>query len=429
VGTFTDVSAQVAATQLRRALLDHSAAAIVMLDTELNILEANSRAHELFAPPSTSIGGLKLTDLPLHENQDLYIAQHYRALRTSGQVNIELPLHDNRGNLRWFDAHGVMLDPLDPASDTVWTLVDISDKYRTRMALATERLRLKTVLDRFPGGVLMEDQDGLISSVNRGFCELLDLAATPDELIGLTHEALCRQLGSDRSTWLHRPDIDQAAEKRATVEVESATGRTLEIDWLPIEHDGQRLGRVWLLRDVSERKERERRLTELAATDPLTGLPNRRSFLACLDTVLMDVQREPTRNSALLMIDIDHFKRVNDIHGHQIGDQVLRHAAQLIRSSLRQHDRAGRLGGEEFAVLLDDVDVETALVLAERLRSKLETNPATTDAGAVAVTISLGLSIVHGEDPARVLGEADAALYRAKRSGRNRVCVASTAPG
>jgi diguanylate cyclase (GGDEF)-like protein len=78
----------------------------------------------------------------------------------------------------------------------------------------------------------------------------------------------------------------------------------------------------------------------------------------------------PTRRSALLMIDIDHFKRVNDTHGHQIGDQVLQHAARLIRAGLRQHDRAGRLGGEEFAVLLDDVDVETALVLAERLRGK-----------------------------------------------------------
>jgi len=429
VGTFTDVSAQVAATQLRRALLDHSAAAIAMLDAELHILEANSRAHELFAPASTSIRGLKLTDLRLHEHQDIHIARHYSALRANGQVNIELPLRDKRGKLRWFDAHGVMLDPADPESDAVWTLVDISDKYRTRMALATERLRLTTVLERFPGGVLMEDQNGVITSVNRGFCELLDLAATPDALIGLAHEALCRLLGTERSTWLHRPDVDHAAEKRATVEVEGAKGRTLEIDWLPIEHEGRGLGRVWLLRDVSARKARERRLAELAATDPLTGLPNRRSFLAYLDAAVEDARREPARRSALLMIDIDHFKRVNDTHGHQIGDQVLQHAARLIRAGLRQHDRAGRLGGEEFAVLLDDVDVETALVLAERLRGKVADNPATTDAGAVSLTISLGLCGVHGADPARVLGEADMALYRAKRSGRDRVCVAGAAPG
>jgi diguanylate cyclase (GGDEF)-like protein/PAS domain S-box-containing protein len=426
VGTFTDITALVAATQLRRALLDHSAAAIVMMDADLDILEANSRAHEIFAPPSTPIGGLRLTDLALHEDQALFIPQHFATLRASGQLNIELPLRDNQGKTRWFDAHGMMLDPEDPESDTVWTLVDISDKYRARLALATERLRLKTVLERFPGGVLMEDEDGLISSVNRGFCELLDLPAPPEELMGLTHEALCNRLGAERSAWLHRPDADQAAEKRATVELEGAKGRTLEVDWLPIEHDGRRLGRVWLVRDITERKERERRLAELAATDPLTGLPNRRSFLTCLDAALGEVQRDPTRGCALLMIDIDHFKRVNDTHGHPVGDEVLRHAARLIRGSLRQHDRAGRLGGEEFAVLLDDVDADTALALAERLLRTVAATPATTAAGAVSITISLGLSWVSGGDPARVLGDADEALYRAKRSGRNRVCVADS---
>lgn len=427
VGTFSDVTARVAATQLRRALLDHSVAAIAMIDAKLEILEANSRAEDIFAPSSTSITGLKLTDLPLHEDQARFIPQHHATLRASGQLNIELPLRDNQGKMRWFDAHGVMLDPEDPDSDTVWTLVDISDKHRTRMALATERLRLKTVLERFPGGVLMEDQDGLITSVNRGLCELLDIPGTPDELIGLSHETLCERLGTERTTWLHRPDSDHTTEKRATVEVEGIKGHTLEIDWLPIEHGGQRLGRVWLVRDVTERKERERRLAELAATDPLTGLPNRRSFLACLDAALDDTQRDPTRGSTLLMIDIDHFKHVNDTHGHPVGDEVLQHAARLIRGSLRQHDRAGRLGGEEFAVLLDDVTPDTALALAERLRHTVADTPAATTAGPVALTVSLGLSGVFGRDPARVLADADAALYRAKRSGRNRVCVSGSA--
>ena len=427
VGTFSDVTARVAAMQLRRALLDHSVAAIAMIDAKFGILEANSRAEEIFAPPSTSISGLKLTELPLHEDQARFVAQHFATLRANGQMNIELPLRDNQGKMRWFDAHAVMLDPEDPDSDTVWTLVDISDKHRTRKALATERLRLKTVLERFPGGVLMEDQDGVITSVNRGLCGLLDIPDSPDELIGLTHEALCQRLGTERTAWLHRPDSDRTTEKRATVEVEGARGHTLEIDWLPIEHDGRRLGRVWLVRDITERKARERRLAELAATDPLTGLPNRRSFLACLDAALDDTQREPTRGGALLMIDIDHFKRVNDTHGHPVGDEVLQHAARLIRGSLRQHDRAGRLGGEEFAVLLDDVVPDAALALAERLRHTVASTPAATKAGPVALTVSLGLSRVFGRDAARVLGDADAALYRAKRSGRNRVCVAGSA--
>ena len=177
-----------------------------------------------------------------------------------------------------------------------------------------------------------------------------------------------------------------------------------------------------------QQRKRQSLLRQLSEVDSLTGLSNRHAATAALNAMAAQRGPEGTRH-VLFLIDIDHFKHVNDTHGHPVGDEVLQHAARLIRGGLRQHDRAGRLGGEEFAVLLDDVDADTALTLAERLRRSVEAAPAATAAGAVSLTISLGLALVSGGDPARVLGDADAALYRAKRGGRNRVCVAVRTPG
>ena len=423
VGTFSDITARVADAQLRRALLDHSVAAIALMDPQRRILKANGRASAIFAPPGRNLADMEAPQFHASPQHEASMAEHYRRLRETGQINLELPLLDNRGTERWFDAHAVMLDPTDPQSKVVWTLIDISDKRDARAALAAEQLRLRTVLERFPGGVLIEDENGIISSANQGLCELLSIPGLPGELIGLQHETLCMRLGTERAGWLHQPAPDSTGEKRRSIEVDSESGGTMEIDWLPIEHEGRRLGRVWLLRDITERKTRERRLYELAATDALTGLPNRRSFMACLDAAIDALQREPERRGALLMLDLDHFKHINDSFGHGTGDDVLRHVSHLIRQSLRQQDDAARLGGEEFAALLHDVSLDEARALAERLRQAVENSPAATVSGAIRFTTSIGLTPLTGRDPARLLSRADRALYNAKSAGRNRVCL------
>lgn len=165
--------------------------------------------------------------------------------------------------------------------------------------------------------------------------------------------------------------------------------------------------------------ERIGRLDRDAQTDPLTGLGNRRSLELSLS--LLEAEG---RAFAAIVLDIDHFKRVNDSHGHEVGDQALRQLAELMRRCCREGDLLCRTGGEEFLMMLPGASLEVAAVVAERLRVTVQDTPLEP---VGAVTISLGVARWDGEagsEPMETLSEADRALYRAKQEGRNRVVIA-----
>lgn len=172
--------------------------------------------------------------------------------------------------------------------------------------------------------------------------------------------------------------------------------------------------------------ERLRRQWERAAsTDFLTGLANRRSLSQIGNQRLAEGSAK-TGRLAVAVIDIDHFKPVNDAHGHEIGDVALRHVARILQDNVRNNELAARLGGEEFVVLLDDVDTEQARLAGDRLRRAVETRPFRTGRLNLPLTISVGIAL-HDKDDANfdaLLQRADRAMYAAKREGRNRVVVA-----
>lgn len=169
-------------------------------------------------------------------------------------------------------------------------------------------------------------------------------------------------------------------------------------------------------------------LRELATTDVLTKIWNRRSILEILDKELARLDRAGSegRGIGVLMADLDHFKAVNDSHGHLVGDKVLRESAQRIRRLLRRHDEVGRFGGEEFLILVGNCDAISLELAAERIRDGVGGRPIETDAGPVCVTISIGGALhhwSHSTNPNALLERADHALYEAKNGGRNRVVV------
>lgn len=177
-----------------------------------------------------------------------------------------------------------------------------------------------------------------------------------------------------------------------------------------------------VVRDVTEQKRIERELEILATTDPLTEQLNRRSFMERANEAWSRFERYG-RPCSTIMLDLDHFKRVNDTHGHKAGDKVLRALAKTVESVLREVDSLGRVGGEEFAVLLPETDAESALQAAERIRTKVEKMEVPFDGEIICVTVSLGVACARESDSEfdDILRRADEALYRAKDAGRNQV--------
>jgi diguanylate cyclase (GGDEF)-like protein len=182
---------------------------------------------------------------------------------------------------------------------------------------------------------------------------------------------------------------------------------------------------AWLSRRTARDMLRVQDMARHAYRDPLTGLGNRRRFAETLDAAVADAGRTG-QHLCLVAVDIDHFKAVNDTHGHAAGDEVLRRVAAIMAAQLRPVDTACRVGGEEFAVIVRDLDPRFAAALAERLRDAVASLRMEVAGERLRVTISLGLAVLAvGEDSAALLGRADAALYAAKRGGRDQLRLAA----
>jgi len=228
---------------------------------------------------------------------------------------------------------------------------------------------------------------------------------------------------------------------RCTLRFHTAAG----VRWVELyirglrDQDGKFSGTAGTLRDIDDRKrleehvltararaeQRAREATLLASTDELTGIANRRAFLRHLDREI-EGSTEFGWPLAVAMFDVDHFKAVNDSYGHAVGDRVLQLIAERASAVVRSGDLVGRLGGEEFGILMPGATAEDAAIVAERLRQAMETPRAGEEAGLPTVTVSVGIAAREGQaDAAALLAVADAALYAAKDAGRNRVKIAA----
>lgn len=182
---------------------------------------------------------------------------------------------------------------------------------------------------------------------------------------------------------------------------------------------------------LSELDRLYREQAQAAVTDAVTGLPNHRAVMSKLDEVLSHCQRAQS-SCAVLFVDLDHFKRVNDSYGHRAGDAILREVAERLRNGIRLEDFVGRYGGEEFAIILTNTDVLAASQVADRLLIALNSQPCCRETGdthslvTIAISGSIGVSVyqLHGTTREELIESADRAMYQAKTNGRNRVCIA-----
>lgn len=424
VGTLSDISEQVADAHLRNALLNRSAAAILLVSPDRRIVDANAQFAAIFLKPEQNLKDLNLRDIHIDQVHWDNLGGSYAAVKEKGLLRLEYPFTDADGNVRWFDTHAVLQDPDDPQSNIIWTWIDITSRHEADAALAVETQRLNTLLECFPGGVLIEDAQGTVIFVNGFWPHLLGLEMPAATLQGKHDNELRDRVGPKVSGWLRSHQPGHSAESRRSHEVTTDAGRHLEIDHVEIRQHQQYLGSVWLVRDITERKLHELELAQLASTDMLTLLPNRRSFMQSLNTLYDEALAVQQTVGTIMMLDIDHFKRVNDTYGHAIGDVVLQHIAGAMKAALRISDVPGRLGGEEFAILLPHTSLPDGLVIAERIRQSVEQTTIYASGNEIRITISIGVSVVCPDyTPDEALQQADDVLYVAKKSGRNRVCL------
>ncbi len=295
-----------------------------------------------------------------------------------------------------------------------------------------------TVIDAMPEGVLLADERGRLIDANRSAQQIL--AASPSALIGRpVSEVLPPRLAELMAGPPRRESCEFAIDVGSEQHTYDAVVSPLA------SHGGTVQGRLLVLREVTERKraaealaatEAELRrsnqeLERLASTDPLTLLANRRQFFVRLEAEIKRARRQG-ESLALVMLDLDHFKAVNDAHGHAVGDLLLKEVGALLSSCVREWDMAARLGGEEFALILPTTDREGAREVAERVRTRiLDLRCATADGAVVTVSASCGGATLKDnvKTSDQLLVAADEALYRAKARGRDRVAMDETLVG
>ncbi len=317
----------------------------------------------------------------------------------------------------------------DPARPHVYvgTVQDVTDLRRAELRAREERDYAAAITRSMLDGFLLT-RDGVILEVNQAFCELTGFERA--ELLGLRVPFPFWAPGSEDELRLHAERIagEDNAEFETVYTHRDGSRIPVSTHTVPAEsQDGTHFGLVTTVRDISERLRHEEELHRLATQDPLTGLANHRVFHEQLRAEVARARRQDLSLS-VAVLDLDHFKQVNDRHGHPVGDQVLREAGERLRAVVREGEIIARVGGEEFAWILTGMGEEGAYAAVERARRAIGEDPFG-DAGTI--TISAGVAELEAVDAADDLYAcADRALYRAKQNGRNRTARHSRAePG
>ncbi len=304
-------------------------------------------------------------------------------------------------------------------------------QHNQRQALRKRERQLQVLMDNLPGMAYRcrYDRHWTMLFVSQGCARLTGYE--PEDLIN-------NRVASYASL------MDEEDSERILAEVQAAldNDESFSLEYGLTRQDGSRIW-VWergrgveeedgtvvlegIVLDISDRKTLENELEEMATRDPLTGLFNRREMSRLLEEEL-DRARRYQRPMAVLWVDFDHFKDVNDTFGHAAGDSVLRSISRLLLGSVRSVDAIGRFGGEEFVIVLPEMDLEEARDTAERLRCKVAEKPQPLGNGQeVPLTISVGVAVYpdHGQTASTLCAAADKAMYLAKQRGRNCVAMA-----
>jgi diguanylate cyclase (GGDEF)-like protein/PAS domain S-box-containing protein len=390
----------------------------VMFVRHRTIVSVNRRCEELFGyEPGQMVGCSTAIVFPNTFDFETAGARQYPTLGAGEYFSEERHYRRRDGTLFWCMVSGCAIDQNRPNDGSIWVYADITARKE-----AEEKLRLSaTVLEHIADGVMVIDDKGTIVAVNPAFTQITGY--TEGEALGqdrnLTrsgrhdesfHHELWKELVNSGywrgEIWCLRKNGEQYLEWLTLTAVRDTRGTTTHY--------------VGVFSDITLVKESQEKLDHLAHHDPLTQLPNRLLFNDRLQHAIQRTTRD-NEQLALLFIDLDRFKNVNDTLGHHIGDELLKQVAQALSDKLREGDTLARLGGDEFIVLLENVDGQYgASLVAEKLVGMFE-QPFMVAGHELFVTCSVGISLFPADasDLNMLIRNADVAMYQAKARGRN----------
>ncbi|MDD2920128.1 diguanylate cyclase [Rhodoferax sp.] len=299
---------------------------------------------------------------------------------------------------------------------------NVAESRRALQALSESEDRLRAIFDTVQEGIVLADaQTRRFKMVNNSICRMLGYSR--DELLELGVEDIHPEEDVANVVRQFERQIKREISLAPGLPVKRKDGTVFyaDINATPMQAKGGTF-LVAVIRDITERKRAEQ-AEELASHDGLTNLYNHRTFYSLLQDEIIRTQRFK-RPVSLLMLDIDHFKDVNDTYGHQAGDAILKDLSVLLETQARAVDRVCRYGGEEFMVILPETEATVAMQIAERLRAPVERQPFNIGGGkTVRITVSIGVATYPQQANALegLIKAADVALYAAKEGGRNRV--------
>lgn len=389
----------------------------VLFVRERRIVSANRRAEALFGYGEAELAG-RSTELlfPGRAEYERLWLEQYPKIAGGLDAGEEIQFRRRDGSSFWLLVSGCALDSARPNEGSIWVFADITER-----KLAEEKLRLSaTVLEHIADAVTVLDVHGRIRAINPAFTQITGYT----EMEALGQQSSLTRPGRDdepfyRQMW---QDLLETGFWRGERWEKRKNGEAY-LEWLTVssvrDDDDQVTHYVCVFSDITEVKESQDKLDHLAHHDPLTALPNRLLFHDRLQHAMVRCARAG-QQLAVLFIDLDRFKNVNDTLGHHVGDLLLKQVAGQLTACLREGDTLARLGGDEFIVLLEDVGGPGAAHVAEKLMALFE-QPLTVSGYELFVTGSVGISLFPQDatDLNMLIRNADVAMYQAKARGRN----------
>lgn len=405
-----------------RAIFERAAIGMALVDMSGKIVESNEALYSMLGYREDELRGKAFTEITHPEDAALDWGLFQEMVQGKrDRFQIEKRYLSKDGAVVWGRLTRSLVKGADGEPQfAVGMVEDITE----RKTSDGERERLVAILEATPDFVSTANVNGRVQYFNKAGRQMLGIGEDEDisELdLHNSHPEWASALVANEGI----PTAVREGVWHGETALLSRDGREIPVSQVIVAHrapDGGVEFVSTIARDITERKEHEAQLGYLATHDPLTGMPNRRSLGDALKRTVASARRG--RPSALLFLDIDNFKVVNDTLGHTVGDRALVAAAQLVQAQLREEDLLARLGGDEFAVLLEGANLEQAGAVAERLRREVERFTFALDGVSFSLSVSIGLVAVDGQQAAdTLLRDADVAMYEAKDQGRNRVVL------